>query len=657
LTAANVGPTSGGRMQAHHRHAILALSLCSALGCRAVNVDPWRWARPFTAEEFNRSRAWGTEAVIKQLEMRTSFVRGGSDWFTTVDLRGVFWMRDANPEGYVLVDQLYPGDAELLAAKVRVLAPNARPVVLEGEAVTIETASTAAGGPSQRLRLKVPPYPAGTLLQLETKSEVRRLGAWFAYDLLARVPIEEYLLEVLYDPKVEIELLVYNPTPNLHVERVRDAVSPKVRLRARDLAPLVAEDLAPDPKAYAPWWSMRVSRQVSTNLEARGLDLWYLAFAIQTGGLEQESGPHLPSLDTRPDVEGCRDRRCQVARALLWLEQPGLPELPPAPAAEELQSAGDGQALPRARLLWAALKDAGLPVRWALASPRGSPTFDPKNPNPVALSDPLLYLPAVGDNPPMWIDPGCTYCGPGEVQEQFVGAPAVLGWGRGGPTPFTPTQVKATLPIPSQRTIRWRIQVDAAQNAAQVEVELAGRIRQEVLAKQLKLDDAASAQGVATWIKDRSPNASCSKVEPFPKSEVQPVRHLSCALPKLVRRDGPRWVVPLEMLNSRWDHSLLAERRRAPIEVPHSEVEVEELTLELPPGTRVVSTPKPRRVSGELFDMELKVQKIGDTLELRRTVRAQRGRVGADRYTQEKAILEEARALRGAEVILAPAGT
>lgn len=643
-------------MPPNRRHALLVLGLCSTLGCRALNADPWRWARPMTAEELDRSQAWGHKFVSKQLELRISFLRGVNDlWYAAVDHKHVFWIRDANGGTKLDFELPLPADVEIEQASVRVIWPGRVPLLLGPEVVSVEAGP--AGGAPRVLRLRLPAHPAGTVVQAHLSMRAPRLGVWTWQELEASTPIEDYLLEVRTDPQVEAELLLYNPPKEVVVEHPREAKKNVARLRARNLPARITEELGPDAKLLGPWWTLRIAQGLTNRLEQKGLDLWYWAFVSQTQGLEKEIGPHLPRLEAEPNLDGCGDLLCQVDRALVWLESEELPKPPEASAAKELRAAGDGQALPRARLLWAALRRAGLPVRWALAAPRGSATFDPNKPSPVAVSHPLLYLPANGEAPPLWIDPGCVYCRPGEVAEQFVGTLAVIGWGRGGPTPFTLTQVKANLPTPSQRTIRWQIQLDATKNPVEVEVELAGRIRQEVSAKQLKLDQATSAQGVASWIKERSPGATCSEIQPFPKSDAEPVRHLRCALPKLVRREGSRWQVPLEVFSSRWDGALLAERRRTPVEVRHSELEVEVITLHLPPGLQVISSPKPRRLSGELFDVELKVQKIGDTLELRRTVRAQRGRVGADRYTQEKAILEEARALRGAEVILAPAGT
>lgn len=643
-------------MRPAHRTALMALGLLAAAGCRAANPDPWRWARPLTAAELTRSQSWGSKVVVKQFEERRSLLQSAQLWFTNYELRAMWWFRDAKEQGTVLLDLPVPRHVELLGVTGRLLSPGLAPIELPGEVVEIANAAEAPGGPKQQVRIWLPAHPTGSVVQLVLKVRTRRVETWIAEELSSSIPIEEYLLEVRYDPRAELELLVYNPGPGLVVERSGDPAPDRVRLRTQNLRPQLQEELSPDPKLLSTWWTLRTALGTTRYLESQNLSLWYWAFVNQTHGLEEASGPHLPSIQRGPDLAGCGDRLCQVARALRWLEQDELPDLPPASAGEELRRAGGGQALPRARLLWSALNAAGVPVRWALTAPRGSPTFDPKKPNPVALTYPLLLLPGSSDHPPLWIDPGCTYCRPGEVEEPYLGALAVLGWGQGAPAPFAMTLVQANLPTPSQRTIRWRIRLDGANNSADLEVELAGRIRQEIAAKQQKLDDATSAANVATWIKERSPDASCSKVEPFPKSEDQPVRHLTCTLPKLVRRDGNRWVVPLEMLSSRWDHSLMAERRRTPVEIGQSELEVEELTLELPPGTQVVSTPKPRRVSGELFDVELKVQKIGDTLELRRTVRAQRGRVPVERYTQEKAVLEEARAIRGAELILAPAG-
>lgn len=642
-------------MRPAHRTALMALGLLAAAGCRAVNPDPWRWARPLTAAELTRSQSWGSKVVVKQFEEHRSLLESAELWFTSYELRAMWWLRDAEEQGTLLVGLPVPRHVELLEAAGRLLSPGLAPIELPGEVVEIANATEAPGEPKQQLRILLPAHPAGSVVQLMLKVRARRVGTWIAEELYSSIP-EEYLLEVRYDPRAELELLVYNPGPELVVERSGDPAPDRVRLRTQNLPPQIWEELSPDPKLLSTWWTLRTALATTRHRESQNLSLWYSAFVAQTQGLEEPSGPHLLRIERGPDLTGCGDRLCQVARALRWLEQANLPEFPPANAGEELRRAGGGQALSRTRLWWSALKAAGVPVRWALTAPRGSPTFDPKKPNPVALTYPLLLLPGSADLPPFWIDPGCTYCRPGEVEEPYLGALAVVGWGEGAPAPFSMTLVQANLPTPSQRTIRWRIQLDAAKNAAEIEVELAGRIRQEIAAKQQKLDDATSAANVATWIKERSPDASCSKVEPFPKSEDQPVRHLTCTLPKLVRRDGNRWVVPLEMLSSRWDHALMAERRRTPVEVGQSELEVEELTLELPPRTQVVSTPKPRRVSGELFDVELKVQKIGDTLELRRTVRAQRGRVPVERYTQEKAVLEEARAIRGAELILAPAG-
>ncbi|MCA9558137.1 MAG: hypothetical protein H6704_13135 [Myxococcales bacterium] len=356
---------------------------------------------------------------------------------------------------------------------------------------------------------------------------------------------------------------------------------------------------APPAQDRRPGLEVRIARVVDGSWQHDYAETWESAFrtrALRLMHSDALAGP----IDLR--IEPCGGRpRCSARRAMAalreavrWNGKWGGGDLSAGGSAADALAEGYTDAVRMAAILGRLLIDAGVEVRWAFYRAPLRPRVQPAWPTTDGFERLALFLPAQsGLEAPLWLEPTCAVCAPGELTDAARGADAVVL--RTEPRVGAEPAVFATLSRMDGRPARPGARV--------VEVDLTLRPDGAADAAYRVSGEGAYGQWIRTVFQPRFSDdqvrqflAQAGADEPTGE-DITDIEGVHCApgadgcgwrfrrtLPAFSRPEGARWSLPLGSLLVR---ARLSEPRTLPLVVDRSMRFTRRIEVPVPAGFTV----------------------------------------------------------------------
>ncbi len=189
---------------------------------------------------------------------------------------------------------------------------------------------------------------------------------------------------------------------------------------------------APPPEDRRPGLQFRVARVVDGSWQHDFTQTWDAAFRQRALRLQHSDalvGPIPLRIEPCPGRPRCSARRALVAlrEAVRWDGSRGEGDVFAGGSAADALAEGDADGVRLAAILGRLLIDAGVEVRWAFHRAPVRPRVQPAWPTAEGFDRLVLLLPVQpGLDAPLWLEPTCAVCAPGELTDRARGADAVV---------------------------------------------------------------------------------------------------------------------------------------------------------------------------------------------------------------------------------------
>lgn len=308
------------------------------------------------------------------------------------------------------------------------------------------------------------------------------------------------------------------------------------------------------------------------------------------------------------------------------------------------------------------LRDAGLEVQYAFGVRPATGRVNPDYPDVWPLNHMLLYLP---DQPglagPMWLDPGCEHCAPGELSDYSEGAQMFL--------------------IEYADAMLDRPEVKAKRVVARGKAATPDRVHNH-LAVQLDADGAATvtleetyegmraawfAREIRRWSEDeaeKAPEDRLARIDrrarlleaPAPtcdRAAGRCTRTLRFIVPGYATVDGDDLVVPLTLMHGSGRYSVPKRARRTrEMVLPTNDAFHETLELTLPDGYTFAEGPKNFTAESDAFVTRLTLTAEPGRVQVDAVDSRRRGRYAPEGYGPRRAALSRSYDARQARIRL-----
>ena len=274
-------------------------------------------------------------------------------------------------------------------------------------------------------RVRFPAVRVGSVIECaySTQNEAFLVFAWDRVP--DEYPIARYSRELIIDRPLRFSFKLYNSSVPVIADVNHDPAH--VRIELADIPARSDEPYLPRWITYEPFWLFRIRQVSSTRAYSDLTTTWDEAIADLSRRLTGERGNLYAGAPSIKPAEGCRDLRCRLTWAIDQArdrtEWTGLEDEFRPLSVKRVLAQGVGDDADKAVLLLHLLRAAGVQVELGFAGG----LFDREFPFPRLLSRPLVRVPAQqGLAQPLWIDPACEYCAPGELLPEVIGAGALV---------------------------------------------------------------------------------------------------------------------------------------------------------------------------------------------------------------------------------------
>ena len=325
---------------------------------------------------------------------------------------------------------------------------------------------------------------------------------------------------------------------------------------------------------------------------------------------------------------------------------------------------GAGNHAQRAVYLWRALEQLGIDAKPAAIVQRHGFNLNWTRPSTRHLDHLLVYVPAQpGLDAPMWLDPACFWCQPGQLAHQSRKTQALIldfdtlanristsrktVAGDAGPLASWHARVDGTLSAQGELTGTWR----SVEGGSRIAKWLQADPTPTPKADKYRLDrfvvDIAGEEATAQVIENGCGAARQTCAYAF---------HFKA--PAYATVQGERLIVPLSVFSKhRWMDAFAAPKRTTALRLRKPTSYHDTVRITLPAGYRVLNAPPPISVQSSLGTMAFKVWQDADTLVIERRLMTKDGLRAAADFDKIKAPFDFYRRLRDAVVLVGPTAT
>lgn len=288
----------------------------------------------------------------------------------------------------------------------------------------------------------------------------------------------------------------------------------------------------------------------------------------------------------------------------------------------------------KAVLVGRLLRDAGLEVDYAFGVRRHTRELDLDYPHQHPINHLILRLPKqAGLDAPVWLDPACEHCAPGELSDWSLGASVFLmGYEAKALDSDTVTgehTLASGRPARANRVHNaFTMTLEPDGTAAVTLVETYEGLRAVWYARDLRRQSADARRKAAEArvadldrraVLDEAPDPTCDR------AAGECTRRLVFRIPAYAIADGDELLVPLSLLHGSGRFSVPGEKRTRDMVLPTSESFEETLALTPPAGFAFVDGPTPFEARSDAFETRFEIE-AGDTVRVRREARRRAGR-------------------------------
>lgn len=476
-------------------------------------------------------------------------------------------------------------------------------------------------------------------------------------------PVKHYRLEITGTPPVRYAMKLFNTDERIRVDD--GGAGWRLVWETRDLPAVPRESWRPHWSTYQPWAAFRVKQIVRGNSVSDFARRWKDIFDSLANQLYIENEATLAGFDAKIDRDGCDGARCLVERALAFVrdetEFTGFGSIGSILPMKDVLRLDRADNVERAFLLWKLLTDAEVEARFALASRFRSwqPGLD--FPLSAVFDHLLVYVPAQGDlNEPLWLDPSCDHCDPGELPGWSRDMPAQIV--RAEPRFDQPPEVEVEAAIARGKRPTDELDEEVFTVTLAANGELSGTLRERFtgdgavwyrrntrtrLPREWKQD--------AEWLAAvRWPTGRLEKHGPA-ECDVRAARCervVGFRIPGHATLDGDRLLVPLSFLSRHRARWFDREERQLDIDIDNDDTYVDTVELTLPEGWVVDHLPAPEQRTSAALAYAFSARNHGKKVVVRRELRLRPGTYPRDTYDTLRAPARAFAAARQKVIVL-----
>jgi hypothetical protein len=553
--------------------------------------------------------------------------------------------------GFELAEVRIPlrGSSTLASFSARVVQPDGTQQTFDGA----QLLSDSSGQGERDLNAKFFRFPevkVGSVLEYEWVVDWPYLSSSAEQETLGAFPVRHYEFELIAPKELVIGTIEFNGNSAIAVRTMLDGRH-RVSFELNELPRRRDADFAPHWTFTEPRWAWRAVAYQSPRYVNDWLRTWNDVVQTRGEGFFVE-GKLEEGLNEPLDVNGCRDVKCKVERAMALLVERTTTLDVKWNREEKLSSALASRktsVVERALLLKFFLAREGLDVWLAYGTGKVSVQRSPDFPRIAQFDHLFVHLPAQpGVDQPVTIDAACDACGYGQLPAEFQGTPLYV--------------FKTTPNLTDFKTEgRWvnAAQAEAPSNDFVVSHEAAlhedGTVSDLVSVKTSGRLAAqhANRRGSSSDKKTKeSEQRVFSKVSPL--ANVERVKWKDCdaracgwetevSFPREASADGPRWLVPTTVLRPLWEG--LFESSKRELDVHFAEQENTEERYEVPAPLSV-------KLAG--FEVEVTYTKTPRGVALRRRISHGVGVLAKTEYPALREAVETFRRGRREVLVFAP---
>lgn len=536
--------------------------------------------------------------------------------------------RDALDRGDVRIG--LAAGKKLVSFRARSIAPDGTVREIGPEALADAPIKAGDDDVAQILAGAIPGVVVGSIVELEYVVEGDKWVSDWTHNFNSGLPMLEARARVSVTQPIRYAIKVYN-TPHKVTVR-RDGSLRHLEWSQRDIGPPITEEWAPLDDRW-PRLEFRVKKLVIRSFERDIRKGWADQLQWRRKALDGESGdlyddfapPPLPACAGPDRVRCLVDGALAISRARAPFD--GFAGWSKNRPLAEVLAAGAGRGFEKAALVLRLLRDAGLTVEPAFTARALRRTLDHDFPSLRPLDHLVLRLPAQpGLDAPLWIDPACDHCKPGELPD----------WSRALQTIVLPTAGGDALAIAAGEPARanridhrYRVELTpdggaelryaehlegnaAAWRARTARGWSADELRDSITARARLIDDRAEVTSHSAQDCDRAAGV-CT-------------RTAQLTVPALATLDGDTLLVPLRVLVGHSRFNVPDAKRTRVMVIQINETLTETLEVVVPDGYAFVDAPDAFRTSSDAFEASLETTCADGIVTLTQRSKRNRGR-------------------------------
>ncbi len=575
--------------------------------------------------------------------------------------------RGSFPEAQVRI----PLDEEtnLLYLRARTISPEGRVDEVKPEEVLEEQARAGTDGKGRTVTTKVFRFPSlavGSRLEYTYAVEVSGVLWWRVERIGSEIPVRHYHLEMTLSPTISFALKTYNF--QVPFRQTQDANGYHVSLDVDGVPGGMKEALSPPWQLNDPWWAYRSTAFARGRYVQAAYESWDSTMEAFAKSLYEDT-KRFAGADLRFDKGACgSERRCLLDRAVAFLRDKTalvrfVTHAGTRPLREALSS-GLADSFEKAFLLWGALKAAGIGSSFALVGRDPGLRFDHAFPLPKQFDHLILLVhrqPGIAE--PLFVDPSCEACAPGQLADWNAAREALVlrddrNAGLQANYQFEFVDVRGAAPVESvfRRSMDTRLEANGDLSGDWTIEDRGAKAVEVQIDTRAWLPDRWR-EFFTTNLHDRSRTARLVSNAP-PECDRS---HATCRLQARFTIAGyaaaetGRLTVPLTLLRPLDDKEPFQAARQRSVFVGRAQLDEDELTIRLPAGFVAEELPAPVSLQSPAADLRIEVSTAPGVVTVRRAVQYHAGMYPRESWQQLDALLRAQAALRQQVFVLRPA--
>lgn len=632
--------------------AVLAGGLGCAPALKATLADE-AFFKSLPAEPLRGSAT--TEVLLEQERYLYYFEQDAV--FTDHAIHQVIRVRSEGARWLANLKRNYPRRAELVDFACRVRAPDGSVSTLE-KAQVFWTVDEAKEGGQAHLAAAIPRVEVGSVVDLDVVVRVPWLENPVHRSLKSNAPLQRYELDVLLSKRLTYVMRSYHSLQPFQ-ENVVDGRS-HVAWSA-DRVPNEADESFSDVEP--PWWLLRLHSSKWGSKNTPILSSWAAAYEHLTAAVDG-SDRWSKGFTAKLDVTGCTDARCKVQRAWEAVHQQtdnsGVGRFWSTRPLKDVLAAGEASSHEQVLLFRTLLASVGVPSDTVFVTRPFDEPFDPEFPSDEH-DDVLAFVrPTQGLEQGLFVDAACEECQPGILRDVVDGSHGVRAWAV--PRALAEPEAFAELVTPrgsgrskDEEQLTYALAVTASGDVQVTERRrflgsfATDHRRDQRGKKDSELREAAERELVA-----RQPNARLGDWErpTCTKASAECTQTLTYQVPSGATLAGARLLVPLSVLSTSFQNTMVPEARTAGIRLKGDSVRKHVVEVTPPAGWHVAELPAAFEGGSSAISATVATSRTGGVARVSRRIALTQGQYPVAQYPRTRAAVRTFADLRTGAVVL-----